>query len=365
MSKRVLRRLLGTAVVVGAVSSLAACGASGGSGGRGSNSGSLEVKGETIASTSLMNAARKEGTLVLYDNYPEQQWKEVLKDFTDDTDIEVNSVRLVTPQIYERVVSEKSGGKTSADVASFGDPTLMTKLMKQGYLSSYTGQFDDELPAEGRSNGDYTTYMRIAMVPVANSKEVSRNDRPTSWSQLLSGKYSGEIGLTPITAGGSSFAVYHFLDDMGPKTLSTLHDQKPRIYQSVVPLSQDLIRGEISLGVSAGGTTLQQVKDGAPLTPLYMSEGTPVFQNIAGLVKGSEHPNAAKVYINWLTSKRGGESIVENTSEYSVREDVPGPKVDGINVPASDSAKLTPPTAKDWQQDRDRLISKWESIFGG
>ncbi|MDX3264989.1 extracellular solute-binding protein [Streptomyces sp. MI02-2A] len=359
-------KLAACLAALAAASLVTACGAGGSEAAAGSGPADgqpLVLRSETVADAKLMDAARKEGTFTLYDNYPEEQWKNVVESFTHDTGIKVNHLRLATPNLYQRFTAEKAGGKQSADVVEFGDPTLMDQLSKKGYLQPYKSPLRGALPPQFQNDDVYETYMQILMVPVYNTRVLQDSDAPTGWNQLLAGS-AGKLGVTPITAGGSAFTVYNFLDTKaGPDGLRRLAAKKPRIYESVVPLGQDLIRGEISLAISDSGQTLQQIRQGAPLKPLYFPEGVPAIPNLSALASNAAHPNAAKVYENWLLSKAGGEAIVKGTSEYSVRADVPGPTADGIDLPRPGSKNMVFPTEEDWLKRRTPLMNKWTSLF--
>ena len=122
----------------------------------------------------------------------------------------------------------------------------------------------------------------------------------------------------------------------------------------------------MSIAISDSGQTLQQIADGAPLKPLYFDQGVPAFPNLGAMLKGAAHPNAAKVYLNWLISMQGGEAIVKGTSEYSARSDVAGPTApSGVTVPAPDAQNLVLPTDQDWLTRRDALNTKWNATFQG
>src|SRR5262249_57439103 len=67
----------------------------------------------------------------------------------------------------------------------------------------------------------------------------------------------------------------------------------------------------------------QQVEPVALYSQLGGRQG-PAFGN-AMLMNRAPHPNAAKVYLNWLLSQEGQSSWTRNTDRNSRRLDVPGP----------------------------------------
>ena len=71
---------------------------------------------------------------------------------------------------------------------------------------------------------------------------------------------------------------------------------------------------------------------------LSMEEGDPYTLSALGMVEGAPHPNAAKLFLNWLYSKEGALVVLEKTNY----------KVDSIlkGVPLGTPEALIPPLKK-------------------
>jgi ABC-type Fe3+ transport system substrate-binding protein len=80
------------------------------------------------------------------------------------------------------------------------------------------------------------------------------------------------------------------------------------------------------------------IKEGLPLKAVegsQLKEGTHVtsaFANIA-LVNRAPHPNAAKLYINWVLSREGVTSFSKATGDPPLRVDVPTGHIESWAVP--------------------------------
>ena len=71
----------------------------------------LVVNGETIADAALLQAAKAEGQFLYYTTNLEDNERAALDEFRKDTGIRSEVVRLNGSRMYERVMTEASGGK--------------------------------------------------------------------------------------------------------------------------------------------------------------------------------------------------------------------------------------------------------------
>ncbi|WP_199434780.1 ABC transporter substrate-binding protein [Qaidamihabitans albus] len=342
---------------------VSSCGGGNDNGGDGTGK-PLVIDDEKIASAELYAAAQEQGEFTLYDNYPEEQWRALLDVFEEDTGIAVEHVRLVTSQLYERVVSEAAAGRPVADAVGFGDVTLMADLAERDIIAAYESPVGTSALKEDQydTEAGWYTSANLGMVLAYNT---ACAERPVeTYEDLLDPAYRGKIGLTPITVGGSAFSVYHFLrKTYGIEFWEKLAAQQPRIYESVVPLTQDLVRCEVPVSITSLGVVADQAADGAPVAPVFPEDGFPVFPNLVATTADSENPEAARVYLNWLLSERGQEALVEITREYPSRGDVDPPQVEGVKVPPADSEQVVSPGFQAWVELRNRWTKEWNATF--
>ncbi|MGX7722884.1 ABC transporter substrate-binding protein [Rhodococcus sp. 5G237] len=342
---------------------LAGCGS--GSSAPSSAEGDLVIDGVTIADQEEWQAALDEGSFTLYDTYPEEQWRALLDEFTEDTGVEVESVRLVTSKMYERMLSEAGAGRFGADAIGITDITLMTELQNRGITENFESVSGKALP-EGRFDPDGGWYSSLlpGLTISYNTDIVPEEEAPKTWEDLLDPKWKGKIGMTPITTGGSTFSLFHFLQETyGREYWEALNAQQPRMYESSVALGQDMVRGEVPITIGNPGVVSGLIEDGAPVTMVFPEDGVPVFQSVVGLVAGAEHPAAAKLYLEWLLSPRGQQVIVEKTNEYPADPTVEGPSVEGVDMPAADSAVLKVPPTEAWFEQRTTMTEDWNNLF--
>jgi iron(III) transport system substrate-binding protein len=86
------------------------------------------------------------------------------------------------------------------------------------------------------------------------------------------------------------------------------------------------VRGRYPIGISVYGShlrTFQEQGQGLNIQPLdgALSYGAPV--GTIQLMNAAPHPNAAKVYVNWLLTQRAQQKLADFTGYTSARLDVP------------------------------------------
>ena len=109
----------------------------------------------------------------------------------------------------------------------------------------------------------------------------------------------------------------------------------------------------------------ERIRAGVPLAiidPRQMKEGTDVSPASGGLglFNRAPHPNAAKVYINWLLSKEGQTAFARHTGYISARLDVPTDH-SPWRVPIPGSIKTYDQAAMDVKED---MLAVFKEAFG-
>ena len=98
-----------------------------------------------------------------------------------------------------------------------------------------------------------------------------------------------------------------------------------KVYTSTGAMLEKVGSGEHTLAYNIIGSyvLLRQKKD-ASLGYVLPKDYTLVFSRIAFISKSARNPNAAKLFLDYLLSKRGQTVMSEKSLVYSIRTDVPG-----------------------------------------
>src|SRR5262244_2921275 len=124
-------------------------------------------------------------------------------------------------------------------------------------------------------------------------------------------------------------------------------------------------RFPVGIGLS-DGLIEERTKRGVPiviLDPRQLKEGTPITpaSGALSLVNRAPHPNAAKLYINWLLSKEAQIGFSQATGYISNRVDVPTDHIPAWKIPQPNAIKIYDHAAKEMTQ---KLLPLLHEVFG-
>src|SRR6516225_2469971 len=155
-------------------------------------------------------------------------------------------VRAPGGQLITRVKTEAAAGKLSADVVDHSDRALMTDLV---------GLFQDYAPPNGK---DYLPeamispklWPRVTLVWSIAYNSALVKKPPKTWMDLTKPEYGNkQIGEVIAPSGGTTWTRVMFErqvlgEDYWQKQAAT----NPVLYPSGAPMSDSLVRGEITMG---------------------------------------------------------------------------------------------------------------------
>jgi iron(III) transport system substrate-binding protein len=364
--RTVMRRMATCAAVAALALTGAAC--SGSSGSTMAQGQPLVIDGETIASAELVDAASAEGQLMLYTALNENTTEAMNQAFTQDTGIDVEYLRAPSSRLSERIKSEMGAGNLPADAVGIADPALVTELDASGLFQQHVVEADAKIGSEYKGpGGHYYTYTASATV-MAYNKEVFKGEPPTTWAQLPEVTAQNRFGLVQAGASAGGWRLALFMRDrLGGGTDSywkALAAHPPLIDNSSGSLVEKLARGETAIAAARPPEVAASQADGAPLEFIWPTDGVPMFGTYMGVTAKAQHPNAAKLYLNWVMSKRGQTVQSAEGGDYSVRDDVAPPMLNGVSAPPL--AEIKPDLVSDQESisRRDAEIPQWNRIFG-
>jgi iron(III) transport system substrate-binding protein len=322
----------------------------------------LVLDHELIATETLLAAARQERRIVLYGTIPTESMSIALEQFTKDTGIAYEYIRLPTAKMYDRVLAEHGAGKLEADYVGLTDLSLIKAWAERGILARHKPPAFAELPADLRDDAGAWFYVVRPISTIAvNTEEVKDADTPKSWKDLLDPKWKGKIGMPSMDAGGSALTLYAFLRlKVAPDYWPRLAANEPRIYATAAPVVNDLVRGRTAVGLSGASSYLQQIENKAPVKIVFPAEGLAAFGEIGNVTAAARHPNAARLYMNWILSARGS-AMVSRQGSYGTHPGAPPPSQAGYAFPPPGQVWTIGPA--DWEKYQERWPREWKEIF--
>jgi iron(III) transport system substrate-binding protein len=150
-----------------------------------------------------------------------------------------------------------------------------------------------------------------------------------SVKDLLDPKWKGKIALQdPTVSGSGSNQAAHLYVQHGEDFIRQLYiEQKPFISRETRQITDGLARGAYAIALGAEDGKVETLrKEGAPLaildnlTDLYSEISSGVGQ--FAIMDKAPHPNATKVFVNWIASKEGSEVFTRAVGIVPARNDI-------------------------------------------
>ena len=259
----------------------------------------------------LIAAAQAEGTLVVYGSCEEEYLAVACEKFQELYGIEVQYQRLSTGEVQSKI--EEENGNPSGDVWFGGTTDPYNVCAAAGLLEAYEAENASHLLGDAYRDADgywYGIYKGILGFMV-NVDELERMglEKPADWADLTKPEYEGLIWLSNYNTSGTAKLVINTMiqkygHDEGIQYLVDL-DKNIHVYtKSGSGPSKNVGTGECVIGIGFLHDGITQIVDNGygNIELIIPSSGTSYEIGATAIFAGCEHPNAAKLWIEYALS---------------------------------------------------------------
>jgi iron(III) transport system substrate-binding protein len=327
--------------------------------GTGSAAPSASSGGASAGLAAACTAAESEGQLNFRDTTdPDVFAKEVAGFEQKYPKIKVNFGSQRPQDSVQSVVAEvQAGHALDVDAISIDFPSA-GPLIQQNLIATV------DWPSLGVPESDVLTDQTAQFVRTQrtilglgyNTTKLKASDLPDTWDQLIDSKWAGKIIVDPrgeyLSGLGIAWGEQKALDWY----TNFMKTDKPMVVKGATASLQKVISGEAELTTSShDAEILEQQAKGAPVDIKYL-DVVPTQDHYAIILKGAQHPNAAKCFLGWWISPDGGQAA-------QLKYEFKGNETEPKGVPAT--AKLGAINSPDDAALQTKVASEFSKLTGG
>lgn len=305
--------------------------------------------------------AKKEGRLMLSTALGAQPRTDLVQGLKKAYGINLETVAARSTETNAKILAERRAGLYLWDVAVGGSTSPYTDLEPGGVIEPMDSYLilpevtDPAIIKKTWYRGELwwvdSRHLLLAPImfphpPLAVNTTMVNPAEFKSYNDFLDPKWKGKLTINDPTQAGTTFQSF-IIQVFGADWLRKLVKQEPVIMRDQ-RLQVDWLaknKNPIALGVKVEVYT-EFKAIGAPIQQVVPAEGTWLSGDsaIAMVFNRPPHPNAAKVFINWMMSKEGVTLLSRAVGGQSAREDV---TVDFLT-----QEQLRQPGVKYWEKER-------------
>ena len=282
-----------------------------------------------------VEAAKKEGKVVIYSTTDSKAAESLIKDFSalyPGVKVEYNDMN--STEAYNRFISEAAAGGATADVMWSSSMDLQVKLASEGYAMPYKSPEAAAVPAwaNWKDTAYGTTFEPAAIV--YNKRLVPEAEVPTTHAELVkllttkNDKYKNKVTTYDIEKSGVGFSLMTHdltLNSQFWEFAKAMGSVAVRVQSSTGTMLERISSGENLIGYNVlGPYALTRAKKDPSIGVAFTKDYNLVLSRVIFINKSAKNTNSAKLWLDYILSKRGQTIIANDAQLFALRADVTG-----------------------------------------
>jgi iron(III) transport system substrate-binding protein len=304
-------------------------------------------------------AAKKEGAVTWYTSTPIATAQKIASLFQEQTGIKVELFRSGGSAVLRRFMLELDAKRVVADVLTVSDPAEINALTKRELLVPFRPKNFDKIPDGMKDPKGYHIAQRVNLAGIVMRTDKGL-DPPKNWTDLTDPRYKGVLVMPDPSYTAIQLMVVGTLSKKyGWEFYQKLRANDIMIVQGHQQVSETLTRGERLIAAEgADAYTWVDRKAGHKVQTLIPADGAFAVAAPTAVIKGSQHPNAAKALAEFMIGDTV-QKLFPGEGIYAARVDVEPPPG---NAPMS-QIKLWPIDYDYIEKESKNLKARFAEIF--
>ena len=281
----------------------------------------------------IVDAAKKEGKVVIYSATDSKAAAPLIKDFSalyPGISVEYNDMN--STEVYNRFISEVAAGGNTADVMWSSAMDLQMRLASDGYALKYKSVEAAKIPGwamwDDQAYG--TTFEPAAIVynkRLLDPKEVPKN-HDDFVKLIATPKFKDKVTTYDIEKSGVGFMFMAQDAKEYPQFLAlenAFGTAKVRVQSSTGTMMERISSGENLIGYNVlGSYALVRAKTDPSIGVVLPKDYTLILSRVQFINKNAKNVNASKLWLDYILSHRGQTIIANGAKLFAIRADVTG-----------------------------------------
>ena len=318
---------------------------------------------------SVIEGAKREAKLVIYTGVERAAAQVLVNAFKSKYPfIAAETVRASSSKLATRLDAEIEANRVGGDVIEFSLLYLTTSLQRRGELLQYDSPEHATYPREYSAPGYWAASGVSNIIILVNTRKVDEANIPQSWWDLAKPFWKDKLTIDNLEVSGTGYNwLTAIVNDasLGWRFIEALGKNRPGIERGHAGMAQKVAAGEYAGAAEMSDFHLKNLRDAAAAVPLrgvWPSEGVPSEPWTSAILKRAPHPNAARLFLDFLLSREGQSLYVQTMGWVSARPDVAPPEFrempQGVKTLESN---LSPDEAL---QVREQYVARWKQLWG-
>jgi iron(III) transport system substrate-binding protein len=277
----------------------------------------------------MLDAAAKEGKVVWYSSVDVKVAEAIAQAFKAAyPKIDVDVERSGSERVFQRINQEHQSGIRNVDVVNSSDASHFLFWKQQKWLAAHTPpDVKRYAPQFKDPDGYYADWRATLSVMGYNTNLVAQKDAPKSYADLLDPRWKGKLVKShPGYSGTSLTGTYAIVKVLGWDYLAKLAKQDVQQLQSTTATPKSIASGERAVMVDGNEYNMFiEIDRKSPVKIIYPTEGTPFVTSPTAIFADAPHPNAARVFQNFLYTVKAQQLVVDMGGARSLHPDVKEP----------------------------------------
>jgi iron(III) transport system substrate-binding protein len=271
----------------------------------------------------LVEGAKKEKKLVFYTTMDLPQTIEVVRDFAQKypfLDLELHPLEAET--LVKRIQNEARSGMSTWDVLLGGGGLFQPLLEANLVVSYHSPQREAVSGALNDSAGFWSGYYINPYVLGYSTILVNQGNIPRSYNDLLEPRWKGNrIAIDSTAHGLLRGLAAAWGEEKAVAYLKRLAEQKPVMASASIMAVDSLHTGNVAIVIARAPVIQGYKKKLQSLIDWVFLEPTVAQIDAVMLSAQAPHPNAARLFVDFVLSKEG-QSALAGIQQIPVRRDM-------------------------------------------